>query len=352
MRARVERQLERPAIIGRSVAIEALLAQVERVAPTEATVLIVGERGTGKELVATALQRASRRRDHPFVAVNCAALTTELLASELFGHERGAFTGAAERAIGLVRAADGGTLFLDEVGDLPLPAQAMLLRFLQEREVRAVGGRTTARVDVRVIAATNADLDRAIRERTFRADLHDRLAEVVLEVPPLRERREDIPVLVEHFLAVHSHRHGVRTRGLTPEAREVIDRHPWPGNVRQLEHALSRAVIFAGGGWIRPADLGLREVDAERPATPEDPDARSSCPERLSSRQRDIARHARQGEVLHRRDLVARYGVSGETARRDLLALVRLGILRRDGRRRGCRYAPVSGAPADGGNAQ
>ncbi len=320
-------------IIGRSPAIQRLLRQIAIVGPTEATVLILGERGTGKELVAEALQRESRRRDKPYVKVNCAALPTELLASELFGHERGAFTGALERRRGLLAAADGGTLFLDEIGDLPLMAQAMLLRFLQEREVRPLGSGNSMRVDVRVLAATNADLEHAIQRQTFRADLYDRLAEVVLAVPPLRERGGDIAVLLRHFVARCAQRHHRPVRGVTPDALALAGRHAWPGNVRELEQAASRAVVFAAGPWIGPLDLELpcrtgSSVDA--------------VDDRLSPRQARIEALARACGTVRRGEVAVRLGISGETARRELSALVRLGILRRDGSHRGCRYAAVS----------
>jgi transcriptional regulator with GAF, ATPase, and Fis domain len=187
--------------------MRALYRQIELVARSGATVLIQGERGTGKELVADALQRLGRRARTAYVKINCAALPHDLLASELFGHERGAFTGALERRPGLFAMADGGTLFADEIGTLSLEAQAMLLRVIEQGEVRPVGGQSTARVDVRLLAATNRDLARAVGESAFLPDLRDRLSEVVLEVPPLRARAEDIPLLVEHFVAVHGRRH-------------------------------------------------------------------------------------------------------------------------------------------------
>jgi DNA-binding NtrC family response regulator len=213
--------------------MQALYGRIARVAPTDATVLILGERGTGKELVARAIQRRGKRRDRPFVIVNCGALPRELLVSELFGHERGAFTGALERKRGLVTEAAGGTLFLDEIGDLRLEAQAMLLRFLQEREVRPLGSTRTVTVDVRVLAATNRDLGEAIARREFRADLYDRLAEIVIGVAPLRERREDVPALVDHFLRLVAGRHGAAVPAMTPEARRALQAYDWPGNVRE-----------------------------------------------------------------------------------------------------------------------
>ncbi len=240
-----------PRLLGDSPAMRRLRERIRRAGATEATVLIQGERGTGKELVADALVAASRRRARPYVKVNCAALPDELLASELFGHERGAFTGAVQRAPGLLAAADGGTVFLDEVGDLTPRGQAVLLRFLQEREVRPVGSAATARVDVRVIAATNRELEAAVARGEFRADLHDRLAEVVLAVPPLRERGEDIPRLAEHFLSRARKLHPRARVALSAEARTALESHLWPGNVRELKNAMELAVICAEGDEVR-----------------------------------------------------------------------------------------------------
>jgi DNA-binding NtrC family response regulator len=319
-------------MIGRSAAMQALRRLIERVAPNDdATVLILGERGTGKELVARELQRGSPRRDRPYVVVNCAALPRELLASELFGHERGAFTGALERTRGLVAEAAGGTLFLDEVGDLSLEAQAMLLRFLQEREVRPVGSTRTVTIDVRVLAATNRDLESAVARREFRADLYDRLTEIVIEVPPLRARREDIPGLAEHFVARHAARHGVALPSLTDAARRACHAHAWPGNVRELEQVMSRAVVLADGGVVRERDLRLPTTDVGR-------DGPASF---LTMRQQELLQIAATAGAVRRADVIRRFGVSGETARRELAALVRAGRLRQCGSRKTTRYEPA-----------
>jgi two-component system response regulator HydG len=327
--------------IGRSEGIQELRRLIRLVAPTEATVLVRGERGTGKELVATAIQRLSRRKDRPYVKLNCAALPRELLASELFGHERGAFTGALQRRPGHLAAAHGGTLFLDEIGDLSLEGQAMLLRFLEEREVRPLGSTATSHVDVRLIAATNKDLEAAIQQNEFRADLYDRLSEVVLEVPPLRERREDIPLLVGHLLALHSRRHGVRRPSVNGGALRTLESHPWPGNVRELEKAVSRAVIFATAGRVSADQLGLPSYEnVRRSCAPLIDRLGDSASSRLvlTQRQREVLDLASLRGSVRRGDLTSRFGGSCETARRELVALVRLGLLARSGAGRGTRY--------------
>jgi transcriptional regulator with GAF, ATPase, and Fis domain len=312
-----------------------LLQRIERVGPTEATVLIQGERGTGKELVAAAVHEASRRRERPYVTLNCAALPVDLLASELFGHERGAFTGALERRPGLLVAADTGTVFLDEIGDLSPQGQATLLRFLQEREVRPLGSAQTVRLDVRVIAATNRDLAAAVEKGEFRADLYDRISDVVVAVLPLRERREDILDLAEAFVADYARRHGVAVKQLSRPASRALVAYGWPGNVRQLEKTISRAVIFAEGGSITPSDLEL-------PVTLLWPAAVTGYTRGLSERQHEILRIASARGVVARADVVARFGICGEAARRDLAGLARAGIVEQSGRGRGSRYRPVA----------
>ncbi len=243
-------------IVGRSAAMQDVLERVVRVAPTDATVLISGESGTGKELVARALHVASRRGERPFVPVNCAAITETLLESELFGHAKGAFTGASRARRGMFEEANGGTLFIDEIGETTPGFQAKLLRALQEGEIRRVGESAPVHVDVRVIAATNQDLRRAIAEKRFREDLYYRLAVVPIRIPPLRERREDVPLLAVHFL----HRFVQRTgagRTLTPEAVARLLEHDWPGNVRELENVLEQAAALAPGTEIRAGDVQI-----------------------------------------------------------------------------------------------
>ena len=249
-------------LIGESPRMMEVWRLLGRAAPTEATVLIRGESGTGKEIAARTLHRRSGRARRPFVAINCATLSETLLESELFGHERGAFTGAVDRKTGKLEAADSGTLFLDEVGELPLPLQARLLRVLQEREFERVGSIRTIRVDVRILAATNRDLEKAMREGAFRDDLYYRLNVISITLPPLRERREDVPLLASHFAAHFSRKLGRRTAGFTPEARECLLRYDWPGNVRELANAVERALVLGEDDLIRPEDLPEAVLEA------------------------------------------------------------------------------------------
>jgi len=232
-------------IVGASPALTAVLSRVSKVAGSDSTVLITGETGTGKELVARAIHRRSRRASRAFVAVNCAAIPRDLIASELFGHEKGAFTGAIQRQLGRFELADGGTIFLDEVGELSPDTQVALLRVLQEREFERVGGRQPIRVDVRVIAATNRDLTEAVSNGTFRQDLFYRLNVFPLEIPPLRERREDIPVLVEYFIHRYARKEGKTIRRVSKRTLNRLRSYPWPGNVRELQNVIERSVIVA-----------------------------------------------------------------------------------------------------------
>jgi len=231
-------------IVGASPALRAALALVTKVAPTDSTVLITGETGTGKELVARALHRQSRRSLRPCVSVNCAATPPSLIATELFGHERGAFTGAVQRRSGRFELAAGGTLFLDEIGELPTEIQIALLRVLQEREFERVGGTTTLRADVRVVAATNRDLATAIAAGTFRSDLYYRLNVFPIEIPPLRERREDIRLLVEVFVDRYASRTRKAIRRISKKTLALLEAYPWPGNVRELQNVIERSVIM------------------------------------------------------------------------------------------------------------
>jgi two-component system, NtrC family, response regulator HydG len=242
-------------IIGSSPALREALRIVERVAPTDVTVLITGESGTGKEVVARAIHEASRRADGPFIALNCSALPADLVESALYGHVRGAFTGADRDREGLFAAAHGGTLFLDEVGDLAAPAQAKLLRALEERLITPVGATREVAVDVRVLAATNRPLDALLRDGAFREDLLYRLSVVQLQLPPLRDRREDVPALATHFIAHFAERHGRPPLPLAEGARRALLACDWPGNVRELRNAIERAVVLADGDAIETRDL-------------------------------------------------------------------------------------------------
>jgi formate hydrogenlyase transcriptional activator len=245
-------------IVGNSGALGAVLDQVTLVAPTGSTVLIEGETGTGKELIARAIHHSSARRNAPFVTLNCAAIPATLLESELFGHERGAFTGAVMQRAGRFEMANGGTLFLDEIGEIALDLQAKLLRVLQEQSFERLGGTRTTRVDVRVVAATNRDLLRMVDEGQFRADLYYRLSVFPIALPPLRERREDIPALVRHFVAQHALRMNKIIEDIPLETMEAMAAYDWPGNVRQLQNFVEHGVIISRGSQFEPALDQLR----------------------------------------------------------------------------------------------
>jgi DNA-binding NtrC family response regulator len=247
---------ERPAgIVGKSPAMLDVYKMVARVAATQSTVLVIGESGTGKELVARAIHNNSPRATGPFVAVNCTAITESLLESELFGHQKGAFTGAVAQKRGLFEEAQGGTLFLDEIGDVGAKMQASLLRVLQEGEFRRVGGNEAVKVDVRVVAATNKELEKEVQEDRFREDLYFRINVVNIRLPPLRERPEDIPLLVEHFLAKYAARERRSNAGVAPQAMQILEGYAWPGNVRELENVIERSLALAKDGVILPSDL-------------------------------------------------------------------------------------------------
>jgi len=242
-------------IIGRSNAMVKLLETVALVSPSEATVLIIGESGTGKELIANAVHQNSPRKDQPLIKVNCAALPETLLESELFGHEKGAFTGALNRRLGRFQLAHRSSIFLDEISEMSQTTQAKILRVLQEREFEPVGGTQTIRVDVRIIAATNKNLEEEIRSGRFREDLYYRLKVVTVESPPLRSRREDIPLLAEFFLKRYSEKNRRLIKGFSPRAMDILIRHDWPGNVRELENLIERGVILVRGEIITPKEL-------------------------------------------------------------------------------------------------
>lgn len=249
-------------LVGSSPAWERVVHMAERVAPQETTVLVLGESGTGKELIARTIHERSKRSSRPFVAINCAAITETLLESELFGHEKGAFTGAAAQKRGKFEMAEGGTVFLDEVGELAAGLQAKLLRVLQEREFERVGGTRTMRLDVRLVAATNRDLAAESRAGRFREDLYHRLNVVALRTPPLRERRQDVPALAEYFLVKSSARCGRRVTSIAPEAMQLLCAYDWPGNVRELENAIERAVVLGDDEALLPEDLPETLIEA------------------------------------------------------------------------------------------
>ena len=277
-------------------------------------------------------------------SLNCADLTRELLRSELFGHKRGAFTGAVTRSAGLVSRVDGGTLFMDEIGELGTDAQAMLLRFLQEGEGRAVGATRRLRVDVRIVAATHRDLEAGVERGTFREDIYYRLWWAVLEVPPLRARREDIALLVEHFRReVNARRElGLEITGVTGTAMAILESDDWPGNVRELEAVVMRAMVRRRRGWVTPEDIVLPRLRRDRL-----PEVMRALPLRPSAAEEQALQVAIGGGEVRRRDLVKRFGIPRTAAQRALAGLERAGVIRREGRGRGVRY--VLARPSGGG---
>ena len=245
----------REAIIGRSKPMQDVYKAIGRVSPTDATVLIRGESGTGKELAARAIYQHSLRADKPFLVINCVAIPENLLESELFGYEKGAFTGASHRRVGKIEQAGGGTVFLDEIGDMPSSIQAKILRLLQEKSIERLGGRDTIPVDVRIVAATNRNLEKALSEGRFREDLYYRLKVVTISLPPLRERPDDIPLLIKYFLARSAADFGMENPGITEEAISALNDYSWPGNVREIGNTLQKALIFNRGAPVRPEDI-------------------------------------------------------------------------------------------------
>jgi two-component system response regulator HydG len=262
-----------PKIIGKSAQLQEITAKLQKVAPTNATVLIHGESGTGKELFARAIHHLSQRKDGPFVAINSAAIPRELLESELFGYEKGAFTGADARKLGKLELADKGTVFLDEIGDMDLSLQAKMLRVIQEQVIERVGGGKPIKIDVRIVAATNKDIEKAVAAKLFREDLFYRLNVFPLTIPPLRERRDDIPALAQNFLNKYSAEVRKGPLTISDDAMGILMRSPWKGNIRELENVIERAVIYAEGGVIRLQDLGISEssiIDALAEQVPMD----------------------------------------------------------------------------------
>ena len=260
-------------IIGNSPALESVLEQVEQVAPTDSTVLIQGETGTGKELISRAIHNLSMRCGRPFIKLNCAAIPFDLLESELFGHEKGAFTGAIAQKIGRFESANKGTLFLDEVGDIPLALQPKLLRVLQEQEFERLGGTRTHQVDVRLVAATHRNLADMVKRNEFRSDLYYRLNVFPIPLPPLRERREDIPALVEHYVEIYARRMSRQIEHIPPETMSALTSYQWPGNIRELQNFIERSVILTSGNALHPPLETLRtaaEPESLGPITLED----------------------------------------------------------------------------------
>jgi DNA-binding NtrC family response regulator len=279
-------RLGKQEILRAGAAMQQTMAQVERVAASETRVCILGETGTGKELVARALHERSARREGPFITLNCAAVPAELIESELFGHEKGAFTGAAARHLGKFEQADGGTLFLDEIGDMPLPMQAKLLRVLEEGEVERVGGSGAVKVDVRVIVATHRNLDELVQKGSFRQDLYHRVFVFPLRLPPLRERVEDIPLLAEHFARQVAAQNGWKPKTFSAEALEEMKRYVWPGNVRELRNAVERTLLLSAGEVVDAATVRLALPSA--PAVTEGAPATGTLAERVEQYERQV----------------------------------------------------------------
>jgi len=311
-------------IVGESAGLRQVLKEIEIVAPTTATVLIQGETGTGKELLARAIHRLSPRSERTFIKLNCAAIPAGLLESELFGHEKGAFTGAIARKVGRLELAHEGTLFLDEVGELPLDLQPKLLRALQEREIERVGGNRAIPVDTRLIAATNRDLAQMVAEKTFRSDLFYRLKVFPIFAPPLRERATDIPILVRHFVATHSRRMGKAIETIPDETMQALIRWPWPGNIRELENFIERAVILTRGPvlYVPLAELETRMAEATARAETESPTLQVAEREHILRVLRDA-----KGQIGGDDGAAARLGIKRTTLNSKMK---KLGIERRD----------------------
>ena len=321
--------------IFRNEAMVRLVEAARRAARSDASVFITGETGTGKEVIASLVHRHSSRAQRPFVTFNCAAFPETLLESELFGHERGAFTGAERRREGRFELADGGTLFLDEVAEMMPSAQVKLLRVLQERQFTRLGGTRTVNVDVRIVAATNKDLEQAVADGSFREDLYYRLNVIRLALPPLRERREEIPPLVDLFLREAARHAGGQPKRLTSDAMDILYRHPWPGNVRELKNAIERCAVLTEGDQIGPEHL---QLDGARGESAAYLPPRGAPLDDLNPRQRKLLDHlARHGRCTNR-EYYEMAGTSPRTGLRDLQQLMGRGLLVREGKRRGAVY--------------
>ncbi len=307
-------------MVGQSDTMRAIYDQIDRVAVSRARVLVTGESGTGKELVARAIHERSPRADGPFIKVNCAALTETLLESELFGHEKGAFTGAHQRRLGRFELAHGGTLLLDEIGDMAPELQAKLLRVVQEGEVDRVGGTRPVSVDVRMICTTNRDLEQAVADGRFREDLFFRLSVVPIRMPPLRDRKEDIPLLIDHFVEVFAGQNGKTVRGVDDDVREMFMRHSWPGNVRELENYIERAIVLADGDVLRRKDFSFTwlAAGARNDADTAVPAVRVPVGTPLADAEREIILRTLESTDQNRTRAAAVLGISVRTLRNKL----------------------------------
>jgi transcriptional regulator with GAF, ATPase, and Fis domain len=306
-------------IVGTSPALQAVLSRVSKVAPTDSTVLITGETGTGKELVARAIHRRSHRSSRAFVSVNCAAIPRDLIASELFGHEKGSFTGATQQRLGRFELAGGGTIFLDEVGELPAETQIALLRVLQEHEFERVGGTRSIQTDVRVIAATNRDLQAAIAAGTFRSDLFYRLNVFPIEIPSLRERREDIPLLVEYFIDRYARKVGKIIRGVNKKTLDLLQLYPWPGNIRELQNVIERSVIVC-----ETENFSVDESWLSRQPHATEPKSSLDLSEKLAAQEKEMIEAALQesrGQVFGPSGAAAKLGMPRSTLESKIRSL-------------------------------
>jgi PAS domain S-box-containing protein len=319
LREEIDRASTFEEIVGISKALKAVVSQIAKVAPMDSTVLITGETGTGKELIARAVHKRSERSEHPFISVNCATFTPTLISSELFGHEKGAFTGAMQRRVGRFELADGGTIFLDEVGELPPDTQVALLRVLQEREFERVGGTQSIKVDVRVIAATNRDLQAAISAGSFRSDLFYRLHVFPIDIPSLRERREDIPLLVEYFIDRYARKAGRNIRHVNKKTLQLLQSYPWPGNIRELQNVIERSVILCESDI-----LSIDESWLPPPRTATESKRHSQLPRRLEAQEKNIieeALKATRGRVFGPAGAAAKLGIPRSTLESKIKSL-------------------------------
>ena len=310
-------------IIGSSEALRNVLTQVSKVAPADTTVLILGETGTGKELIARAIHKRSKRAARAFIGVNCAAIPRDLIASELFGHEKGAFTGATQQRLGRFELASGGTIFLDEVGELPAQTQITLLRVLQEHEFERVGGTRQIRTDVRVIAATNRDLETAVADKAFRSDLYYRLNVFPIVVPPLRERREDIPLLVEYFIHRFARRQGKVIRSIRKKTLDLLESYDWPGNVRELQNVVERAVLVSESEALQVDERWLFQRQSKARVNAASPPRRAE-PRTLAASEKDAIEAAlmeSQGRVSGPFGAARRLGLPASTLESKIKAL-------------------------------